>query len=73
MALGVVLLDVLKLCRLFECRMVPVEVSQPLVQVRIPASNITNVALEVLHVNRVKTDDRREEPDIRFGDCRRRE
>ncbi len=49
----------LKLCRVFERRHVPVQVPQPFVQRRIPRANIANIALEVLHVYRIESSNSR--------------
>lgn len=68
MALGIVVLDVHKLRRVLEGRVVPIQISQPLVQVRISATDISYVTFEVLHIHRIKADDGREEPDVCFCD-----
>lgn len=86
MALGVMVFDVLELACLAKCRgVVPVEVSNPAVEVWIAASNLTlldyvpkghtlgrltvaDVALEVLYVDGIETDDSCEETDIGFCD-----
>lgn len=62
------LLDVRKLGRVLERRVVPVEVPQPLVDVRVAGADVANVALEVLHVDGVEADDGREESDVGLGD-----
>jgi hypothetical protein len=67
MAFSVMLLDVLKLRRVLEGRVVPVQVPHPLVQGRIPAADVTDVALEVLDVDGVEADQRCEEAHIGFG------
>lgn len=68
MAFGIVLLDVLKLCRFIECRHIPIQVSQPLMKGRITRANITNIALEVLHVDWIEPGNGGIQPDICFGD-----
>lgn len=68
MALRVVLLDMLKLRRLLERGYIPVQVSQPAVNRRIPGSDIANVSLEMLDVDGVEADDGGEESDVSFGD-----
>jgi hypothetical protein len=73
MALGVVLLDMLKLRRVPECRIIPVQVSHPLVKRRVPTSNVPNIALEVLHIHGIEANDGRVQTDISFCDCRRGE
>lgn len=57
MASCVVPLDVLKLCGLLEGRVVPVQVAHPAVQRRVTGSNVADVALKVLHVDGIETDD----------------
>lgn len=51
MAPSVMVLDVLKLRRLFKRRLVPVQVAHPLVQSRISRANVPNVAFEMLDVD----------------------
>lgn len=57
MTLCVVEFHVIKITGVLESRMIPVEIPQPFVDGRISTSDISNVALEVLNVNGVKTDD----------------
>ena len=64
MALGIMLPNVFKLCRLTERRFVPVQLPDPAMQRRIPGANIAQVALEMLHVHGVEADDRRVESDV---------
>lgn len=61
-------LDVIKLRRLLKRRVVPVQVAHPLVQARVAAANVANVALEVLHVHRVEARQRHVQPNIRLGE-----
>ena len=65
--LGIVLLDMLKLSRLLERRYVPVKISQPLMQRRITRPDITDVTLEMLHIDRVEANDGSVEANVRFG------
>lgn len=51
MALGVVPLDVVELGGILEGRVVPVEVTQPPVDVRVSRADVADVAFEVLDVN----------------------
>jgi hypothetical protein len=67
MRLRVVLLNVLKFSRLTERRDVPVQVPQPFVKVRVTTPDVTNVALEVLHIDGVEADDSCEETNICFS------
>lgn len=60
--------DVIKLRRLLKRRVVPVQVTHPLVQSRVAAANVANVALEVLHVHRVEARQRHVQPDVRLGE-----
>lgn len=56
-AFCIVLLNVLKLGSLLEGSYLPVEISQPFMYVRIPRANITDVALEMLNVDGIETND----------------
>lgn len=68
MALRVMLLDMFELRGILEGRNVPVQVAHPLVEMRISAANVGEIALEVLDVYRVKADDCGEETDVGFCD-----
>jgi hypothetical protein len=57
MALGVVKLDMVELGRILEGWEIPVERSQPLMDGREAAANVLDVALEMLHVHRIESDD----------------
>jgi hypothetical protein len=72
-ALCIMILDVLKFCRILECRVVPVQMPHPLVKVGIPRSDVSDVALEVLHVDGIKTHDCSVEANVGFRDLRRGE
>lgn len=61
-------LDVIKLRRLLKRGMVPVQVAHPLVQARVAAADVANVALEVLHVHRVEARQRHVQPHVSLGD-----
>jgi hypothetical protein len=73
-------LDVLKLRRLLEGRLVPVQVAHPAMQIWVAGADVAQVALEVLHVDGVKSDQRHvagqqpplafysEQNDVRAGD-----
>lgn len=63
----VMLLDMLKFRRVLECRHIPVQISEPAVDGRISATDVANVALEVLDVDCVEADDGHEEADVCFG------
>ena len=65
--LGVVVFDMFKLSRLVECRHVPVKFSHPLMQRRITRPDITNITLEMLHIDRVEANDGSVEANVRFG------
>ena len=68
MTLRIMPLDMLELRRLPEGLHIPIQIPHPLVNRRIPRSNIADVALEVLHVHGIKADDRRIEAHVGFGD-----
>ncbi len=57
-ALGIMLLDMLKLRRASERLMVPIQLPQPTMQRRISRAYIPNVAFEVLHVHDIETRNR---------------
>lgn len=66
--LCVMLFDMLKLRRVFERRYVPVQLPEPLMQRRITRSDITNVALEMLHIDGVEANDGSVKANVCFGD-----
>lgn len=66
--LRVMIFDMLKLRRVFEGGNVPVQLPQPLMQRRITRSDVTNVALEMLHIDGVEANDGSVETNVRFGD-----
>lgn len=68
MTLCVVIFDMLKLRRVFERRYVPVQLPQPLMQRRVARSDITDVALEMLHIDGVEANDGGIEANIGFRD-----
>ncbi len=68
MALGIMFLDMFKLRRLPKGRHVPVQLPQPLVQRRIPRPDVSDVALEMLHVDGVEADDGGVQAHVRLGD-----
>ena len=68
MALGVMLLDMLKLGGIMERWHVPIQLPQPFVQIGIARPDVPDIALEVLDVDRVEADNGRVEADVRFGD-----
>lgn len=57
MTLGIVFLDMLELRGFVKRGQVPVEMSQPLMYSRVTAADVTNVALEVLYVDRLECSD----------------
>jgi len=56
MTQSIMLLDMIKLCRIFKCRNIPIQMPQPLMYPGISRPNIPNVALEVLYVDRIEAD-----------------
>lgn len=68
MAPRVMPLDVLKLRRVLERIVRPVQMAHPPVQSRVPGANIANVALEMLDVDGVEPDERHVQPDICLGE-----
>ena len=67
-ALCIMILDMLKLSRLLERRYVPVQLPQPLMQRRITRSNITDVALKMLHIDWIEANDGGIEANICFSE-----
>lgn len=70
MTLHIVPFDVIKVRRGLESRMIPVKRLEPLVDRGITTSDISYVALEVLYVDWVESDDRDKEANIDFGQLR---
>jgi len=69
--LRIVALDVLKLRCILECGIVPVQMPQPLVNMGIATPDIAEIALEVLHIDRIEAHNGGVEADIGFSDGRR--
>jgi hypothetical protein len=69
MTLRVMVLDVLKLGRVFEGWVIPVQMSEPLVEMRVAGANVAYVAFEVLDVDGVEADQGCVEADVCFGYC----
>ena len=67
------LLDVFKLGRVLEGRVVPVQMPHPLVQVIVAAPDISNITFEVLHVDGIEANNGGVETDVSFRDGRRGE
>lgn len=67
-ALCVMIFDMLKLRRVFERRDVPVQLPQPFMQRRITRPDITNVALEMLHIDGVEANDGSVKANVCLGD-----
>jgi hypothetical protein len=68
MALGIMVLNMRKLRCISKRRDLPIQILEPLVQVRIIGSYGAQVGFEVLHVDDVEADDGRVETDICFCD-----
>lgn len=64
---GVMLFDMLKLRRILESWYIPVQISYPLVDIWIPASDIAKIRLEVLNIYRIESDYRGEKAYIDFS------
>lgn len=65
--LSIMLFDVLKVGRILERRNIPVQMLQPLVDIRVIISDSTNIALKMLNINRIKANNGRIKSDIGFG------
>jgi len=68
MTLRVMPLNMRELRRLSERRNLPVEVAEPLVEVRVVGADCFDIGLEVLHINDIKPHNRRVKPHIRLRD-----
>jgi hypothetical protein len=70
MALRVMVLNMLKLRRVLERGIIPVEMSHPLMEIGITTPNIADIALEMLYVDRIEAHDSGIQADISFSDVR---
>lgn len=61
-------LNMREFCRLAKRRDIPIQIPQPLMQMRITAPDVPDIGLEMLHVDSIEANYGREEPYIRFGD-----
>lgn len=68
MRLGVVILDVRELGGLTERRHLPVQIPEPGVDARVPAPDVPQVDLEVLHVHDVEAHDGGVQTHVGLGD-----
>ena len=68
MTLGIMLLDMLKLRRFPKSRYIPIQFPQPIMQLRVPAPDISNITLEVLDVDGIEANDGGVEADVGFSD-----
>jgi len=64
MALSVMVLNMRELRRILKRRDIPVQMSEPLMNVRVSRANIPDIRLEVLHINRIKPHNRGKQPHI---------
>jgi hypothetical protein len=68
MTLRIMGFNMRELSRVPESRVVPIQVPQPLMDIGVTGSDVSDVGLEVLDVDGVEADDSGEEADIGFGD-----
>lgn len=68
MALGVMFLNMFKLRRVAECGDAPIQIPHPLVQRRVAGANVSEIAFEMLDVDRIEADDGGVQADVCFGD-----
>lgn len=68
MTLGIMALDMRKLRRLPKSLYIPIQMPQPLVQIRIPGPDVADIAFEMLHIHRIEAHNRCEQADVGFGD-----
>lgn len=66
MTLRIMILNMFELRRILESRDIPIQMPEPLMQVRVPRTNISDIGFEVLDVDRVKADDSCVKPDVSF-------
>jgi hypothetical protein len=64
MALSVMVLDVREFRSILKSRDIPIQISEPLMNVRISRANILDVRLEVLYINHIEPHNRGEQPHI---------
>ena len=64
MALSVMVLDMRKLRRILKSRDIPVQMSEPLMNVRVSRANIPDIRLEVLYIHHIEPHNRGEQPHI---------
>ncbi len=69
MTFCIMVFDMFELRRVLERRYVPVQVPQPLMQRRITRSDITEIALEMLHIHGVEANDGSVEANVCLGDA----
>ena len=62
------LLDMFELRRIFKCWIVPIQIPDPLVNIRVARPYVPDIAFKVLNIDGIEADDCREESDICFGD-----
>jgi hypothetical protein len=62
------ILNMRKLSRTPKSRNIPIQISQPPMQIWISAPNIPNIRLEMLYIHNIKSNNRSEQSDICFRD-----
>ena len=68
MTLSIMPLNMRKLRRFPKRHILPIQVPQPLMDMRIPTTNIPNIRLEMLHVHHIKPHNRRKKSHIHLRD-----
>jgi hypothetical protein len=66
MALRVMALDMREFRRILKSRDIPVQMSEPLMNIRVSRANIPDIRLEVLHIHHIEPHNRGEKPHIRL-------
>ena len=69
MTLGIMILNMHKIRRILKRRYIPIQMPQPFMEVRVAGADVADVALEVLDVDDVETDDGGVEADVGFGEA----
>ena len=67
MTFCVMMFDVIEVGSVVEGRVLPIEQSQPSMEMGISGPNVPNIAFEVLNVDGIEADDGREKPDVGLG------
>jgi len=59
-------LDVFKVCRIFECIIIPIKLLHPFVDGRISVTDCAEIALEMINIDRIEPNNRHPESHVSF-------